>query len=73
MRSPERLGMIRIEVLRRRHIAPSPVSFHLSQNAPHVVFRVAEMHQLSLIRGFKDRVSNPLAMGEQAKASLTLG
>ena len=71
--SPERLRLIGIEVFWWRHITPGSVTLHLSAQAPHVVLGVSEMHQLPLVRGFKDGVANLLTVGEQAQAPLALG
>ena len=65
--------MIGIEILGRWHIASRLVPLHLRQDPPRVVLGVAQMHQLSLIGGFKNGVTHLLAVGEQPQSPLALG
>ena len=73
MGTPGGLGLVCIEVLRGRHITPGPVPFHFTQDSPHVVFRVTEVHQLTLIRCFEDCVADVLSVGQQPQSTLALG
>jgi hypothetical protein len=64
--SPQGLRVIRIKVLRWWHITSGFITLHLRQDPASVVLRMAKVHQLALIRRFKDRVPHMFAVGEQA-------
>ena len=72
MGPPEGLGLGCIEIFRRRNISPFLVAFHFSEDPSHVVFGVAEVHQLPLVGRFENCVSHLFSMGQQAKTSLAL-
>ena len=72
MRTPECLSVVWIEIFRRWNVPSSFVSFHLSDDSANVVFGVAEVHQLPLVRRFENCVSHLFSMGQQAKTSLAL-
>ena len=72
MRTPECLSVVWIEIFRGWHIAARFVSFHLADDSANVVFGVAEVHQLPLVRRFENCVSHLFSMGQQAKTSLAL-
>ena len=65
--------MIGIEVLGRRDVSTSAIALHLAKDPADVVFGVTEMHQLTLVRCFKDRVPHLFAVGQQPETSLALG
>ena len=64
--------MIGLKVFRRRNITACFVPLHLPKDPAHVVFRVAEVHQLALVWRFKDGVPHLFAGGEQPKPPLAL-
>ena len=72
MGSPQGLGLGSIKILRRGNITPGPVTFHLSDDSPDVVFGVAQVHQLALIWGLENGVAHLLAVGEQTETSIPL-
>ena len=72
MGSPERLGVICIKVQWWWNVTTCLVSFHFRKDSVHVVFRMAQMHQLPLIRSFENAVAHLFPMGEQAEAPLAL-
>jgi hypothetical protein len=72
MGPPESLGTGGIKILGRGNITPGPVTFHFSDDAPDVVFGVAQVHQLALIRGLENGVAHLLAVGEQTETSIPL-
>ena len=72
MGSPQGQGVIGVEVLRWWHISSGTIPFHFSKDPPNVVFRMTQVHQLALIRCFKDRVSNLFPMGQQTETPLPL-
>ena len=73
MGPPACLGVSCIEIFRWRNITTGLVTFHLTQDASHVVLRMAQMHQLPLVGGFKNAVAHLLTMGEEAESPLALG
>ena len=62
-----------IEIFRRRNISPGLVAFHFSEDPSHVVFGVAEVHELPLIRCLENGVAHLFAVGEQTKTSIPFG
>ena len=55
--------MICVKVFWWWHVSSSLVAFHFGHNPADGVLRVPEMHQLALIRGLKNGVTNRFAMG----------
>ena len=72
MRTPECLSVVWIKIFWRRNVAACCVTFHLADDSANVVFRVAEVHQLPLVRRFENCVPHLFSMGQQAKTSLAL-
>ena len=64
MRSPECLSVVWIEIFRRRNVAARFVTFHLAHDSANVVFGVAKVHELPLVRRFEDGVSHLVSVGQ---------
>ena len=64
MRTPECLSVVWIEIFRRRNVAARFVTFHLAHDSANVVFGVAKVHELPLVRRFEDGVSHLVSVGQ---------